>query len=831
MAVVENRFVCDLSKPVQAQALKGNVFSLDNLGSRLSVLIYNNGQPATISGSVTANCILPDGSTVNVNGGLTTENGNSKAYVDIPQSCLLIPGILKIAIKCKSSSVITTLAAIVANVYMTKTDNVITPSQQIINDWNAEISAAIATQNAAIANQDTKINDLKSALSEHTDNLIPEYKQKQWTLSDSVVITADGCRLVINGTKNASAGAATLTELFTLAAGTYTIGVAESLAETGARVEVRNSSSETIVYTTTSESFTLDADTSVLIRIYISASKSFSGLVVAPMLFKGSLPSTYIPQISAVDYVLRNEYERVETIISDMFKYRTSPELDLNEYKENGWYALSNNSSYTNAPSQIAGKLAYLLAYAISSYHIIQIIALPYDGNIFVRKASGNPSEWSDWKYKGKEAEDLAVEVDGIQKDVSLTTETTKNLIPEYNNSRWELNTSIVITTDGNVLNVNGTKNASEGASAITGVFELQAGTYYLGTTEDLTGKGIKLQLRNGTNTSTIITSQNVQSVTFNETTSVLLRILVSANTVANNVKIYPMIFKDSFPKSFIPRFSAVDFVSRNMIAEFKPVDDDLYAPKTLDTHSHTVAHRGVPHYSPGGTKPSYVMAKEMGLLIAEGDVRFTSDNVAVLFHNSTYTVDGVTHTVANETYAQLMEYDIGAAFSEEYTGTYALKLSEFLDLCNDLQMIPTIEFKTGTTEQINACLAMIDAKRVKVFNYKASVENLKTIIDHDPYASVRLGQDNYSSAFLANLTEIVNYGEKKHTTHFIYATYGTWTAEDIAACKATGAIVGVSEINSNEALKALTEDVDIIFTGYGFNATMYKTINAMNDE
>lgn len=165
MAVVENRFVCDLSKPVQAQALKGNVFSLDNLGSRLSVLIYDNGQPATISGSVTANCILPDGSTVNINGGLTTENGGSKAYVDVPQSCLLIPGILKIAIKCTSSSVITTLAAIVANVYMTKTDNVITPSQQIITDWNAEISAAIATQNAAIANQDTKINDLKSALS------------------------------------------------------------------------------------------------------------------------------------------------------------------------------------------------------------------------------------------------------------------------------------------------------------------------------------------------------------------------------------------------------------------------------------------------------------------------------------------------------------------------------------------------------------------------------------------------------------------------------------------------------------------------------------------
>ena len=145
MAVVENKFVCDLQRPVQAQALKGNVFSLDNFGSRLSVLIYENGVPATISGSITADCILPDGSTVTVNGSLTTENGGSKAYIDVPQSCLLIPGILKVAIKCTSSSVITTLAAIVANVYMTKTDNVITPSQQIINDWNAEISASLAT--------------------------------------------------------------------------------------------------------------------------------------------------------------------------------------------------------------------------------------------------------------------------------------------------------------------------------------------------------------------------------------------------------------------------------------------------------------------------------------------------------------------------------------------------------------------------------------------------------------------------------------------------------------------------------------------------------------
>ena len=185
MAVVENRFVCDLSKPVQAQVLKGNVFSLDNLGSRISVLIYNNGQPATISGSIAANCILPDGSTVNVNGTLTTEGSGSLAYVDIPQSCLLIPGVLKIAVKCTSSSVITTLAAIVANVYMTKTDNVITPSQQIIDDWNAAISSAIATQNAAIATQDTKIDELKSALNANGNGTFKTTERTTSTIAEN----------------------------------------------------------------------------------------------------------------------------------------------------------------------------------------------------------------------------------------------------------------------------------------------------------------------------------------------------------------------------------------------------------------------------------------------------------------------------------------------------------------------------------------------------------------------------------------------------------------------------------------------------------------------
>ena len=168
MAKIETYFDCDLKKAVQVQPLNGNVFSLDNNGNRIGVRIFDNGVKTTVTGTVTGRAILADNSTVNLNGGLTTVNGQSVAYVDVPQGALLIPGTIKITIQLTASGVITTLAAILSTVYQTKTDNVITPSAQVIADWNAEISSAIQTQNAtiasAIATQDAQISDLKSAL-------------------------------------------------------------------------------------------------------------------------------------------------------------------------------------------------------------------------------------------------------------------------------------------------------------------------------------------------------------------------------------------------------------------------------------------------------------------------------------------------------------------------------------------------------------------------------------------------------------------------------------------------------------------------------------------
>ena len=61
MARTECWFEQDLKSPVQVRAINGNVFSLDNNGTLVGVKVFDDGEPATLSGSVTGYCILADG--------------------------------------------------------------------------------------------------------------------------------------------------------------------------------------------------------------------------------------------------------------------------------------------------------------------------------------------------------------------------------------------------------------------------------------------------------------------------------------------------------------------------------------------------------------------------------------------------------------------------------------------------------------------------------------------------------------------------------------------------------------------------------------------------
>ena len=127
MATIKTDLICNLNQPVNVTYLHGNLFSQDNAGNTINVFVMDNGEPATIGGTVSANVIRSDGQTVAVSGAI---EGN-KAYVILPQACYAVPGVVHIIIKLTQSTTVTTIAAVVANVYMSTTDAVIDPGTVI----------------------------------------------------------------------------------------------------------------------------------------------------------------------------------------------------------------------------------------------------------------------------------------------------------------------------------------------------------------------------------------------------------------------------------------------------------------------------------------------------------------------------------------------------------------------------------------------------------------------------------------------------------------------------------------------------------------------------
>ena len=151
MAIVETWLDCDLKKPIIVHQMNGNVFSHDDGGRLIGVNVFSDGEPVTLSGTVNGYCIIPDGSTISI-AGTRTQN---KAYIILPESVLLLAGMINIVIKLTDNNVVTTLAAIISSVFKTRTDISVTPSQQTIDDWEAQITSTLATIQSNSVRYDT----------------------------------------------------------------------------------------------------------------------------------------------------------------------------------------------------------------------------------------------------------------------------------------------------------------------------------------------------------------------------------------------------------------------------------------------------------------------------------------------------------------------------------------------------------------------------------------------------------------------------------------------------------------------------------------------------
>lgn len=141
--MIETWFHQDIMQAVKVQYLDGNVFSADNNGNKVGVRLTSNGSYTNVIGNVSANVIRSDGITVPVTG----DSDGDKAWVILPQSAYAVPGVISIVIKSSYSSNVSTICAVVANVYQSSTDTIVDPGTIIpsIETLIAAIEAAVAT--------------------------------------------------------------------------------------------------------------------------------------------------------------------------------------------------------------------------------------------------------------------------------------------------------------------------------------------------------------------------------------------------------------------------------------------------------------------------------------------------------------------------------------------------------------------------------------------------------------------------------------------------------------------------------------------------------------
>lgn len=165
MAIIETWYEQDLKRPVKINRLDGNVFSQDNEGNLIGVELFDNGEPAVISGTVSGMVIRADGGTVAISSGTLSEN---KCSVVLPSAAYAVPGLISVFIKLTSSGRTTTVCAVVAMCYRSSTDIAIDPGtiipsiQDLIDTINNAISNIPADYSALTQyTTDSEYNDIK----------------------------------------------------------------------------------------------------------------------------------------------------------------------------------------------------------------------------------------------------------------------------------------------------------------------------------------------------------------------------------------------------------------------------------------------------------------------------------------------------------------------------------------------------------------------------------------------------------------------------------------------------------------------------------------------
>lgn len=258
-------------------------------------------------------------------------------------------------------------------------------------------------------------------------------------------------------------------------------------------------------------------------------------------------------------------------------------------------------------------------------------------------------------------------------------------------------------------------------------------------------------------------------------------------------------------------------------LSYFQTIQDKL----TLQTFEKNLnidvaTHRGYTLNMPENTMTAFKKARQKGYSRIETDVRFTSDNVAVLLHDSTINrtgrnEDGTTISstidISSITYAQALSYDFGIWKGEQYAGLKIPTLTEFLAFCRGVGIAPLIELKAGTQAQIEGVVDSV--------NDYGLIDHTLFISDNTTYLTyVKNYRSDASLDYIVTDIDanVISDAETLITDDndvAISCQYGNLTAEKVNLVKAAKIKLHTWVVNLTDAILGLDPYVSCITTDY----------------
>ena len=234
-------------------------------------------------------------------------------------------------------------------------------------------------------------------------------------------------------------------------------------------------------------------------------------------------------------------------------------------------------------------------------------------------------------------------------------------------------------------------------------------------------------------------------------------------------------------------------------------------------------AHRG--HAAcPENTMPAFRKALADGFEQIETDPQLTADGVIVLMHD-----DSINRTCRNcdgspigrkisvkeTTYEELLAYDAGIAFGEEFRGTRIPRLEELLELLDGSDVLLDLDKKIPTCK-LDPLLELVSRYNVCVEFSCGDTERIRKILSRCPGA--RINYDGQTTeARLAEICALVPYDRLivwmyYDNPHFAWLTDRYKTSPENCARVKKYARLGIANIlNTYEMRDAIRWGADVI--------------------